>query len=218
MAKLSKKQQIKKKFFQVEIPILRKTIELYGQTISDFNNQTIKLNLASELHGKALDTKFKITIENEKATASPTELKLLSSYLKRTTRKGTDYTETSLITEGKEQKIKIKTIAVTRKRVTRKVLASLSKLTKQELEDYLKQKDFETVFNEILSSKLQKQLMTTLKKIYPLNAFEVKYFGIYEKEEYDESKEALKEEQEKETKKLEEKQALEEQKEEKTEW
>lgn len=193
MVKLSK-TIIKKKFFPVEIPILRKQIELYGQDITEFRGKTIKINLANELHGKALDIRLKVDMERDKAIATPIEIKLLSSYLKRTTRKGTDYAENSFIAECKDAKIKIKTLAITRKRVTKKVLVSLAKTSKEEIEKYLKDKKFEDIINEILSNKLQKQLMTKLKKIYPLNTFEIKQFAVYTKEEYSEEKEQQKEE------------------------
>jgi len=187
MAKLSKKQQIRKKFFPVEIPSLRKQVELYGKNLEELNNTNIKINLANELHGKGVDIKLKVKADKEKATASPIELKLLSSYIKRIVRKGTDYAEDSFITECKDNKIKIKFIAITRKRVTRKILSAIAKESKKQLQESVKNMTFEELINEIISNKFQKHIMTKLKKIYPLNTFEVKQIQLYTKEEYQET-------------------------------
>ena len=176
MAKL--KKQIKKKFFPVKIPILKKEIELYSKDISSLEGRFVKINLANELKGKALDLKLKVKVTGEKAEAHPIQVKLLSSYLKRVMRKGVDYAENSFKTQCKDNNLKIKSFMITRKRVTRRVLAGLSKESEKELKEYIKNKTFEELISEIISGKLQKYLSLKMKKIYPLGLCEIKYLAI----------------------------------------
>lgn len=184
MAKL--KKQIKKKFFRVEVPILRKEIELYSKDIPSLEGRFVKINLANELKGKALDLKLKVKATQEKAEAHPIQAKILPSYLRRVMRKGVDYSENSFITKCKDHKIKIKPFMITRKRVTRKVLAGLSKEGETFLKEYVKDRTFEYLISDLISGKLQKQLNIKMKKIYPLGLCEIKYLGIYNKQNYGE--------------------------------
>ncbi|MEA3329375.1 MAG: hypothetical protein U9Q06_01390 [Nanoarchaeota archaeon] len=175
MAKL--KKQIKKKFFPVEIPVLNKEIELYSKTQEELNEKVIKLDLAPELRGKSLNVKFLVSVDNKKATASPIEAKLLSTYTRRMARKGTDYSEDSFSLNCKD-KIQIKNLIITRKQVTRKVLNGLRIKAKEEITKWAKEKTFESLISEIISGQIQKELLVTLKKIYPLSACEIKFIGI----------------------------------------
>lgn len=172
------KKQAKKKFIAVEIPVLNREIELYGENIESFDKRHIKLNLANELHGKFLDLKLKVSADKNKAVANPIEAKILQSYMKKIVRKGTDYCEDSFKTECSNGKIKVQTFMVTRMRVTRKVLASLRKASKQYLIEYAKNKAFEDLILEILSNKLQRELNVKLKKVYPLNCCEIKLLSL----------------------------------------
>ncbi len=188
MAKL--KKQIKKKFFPVNIPLLKREIELYSTDIKKLNEKRITLDLASELKGKALEVKFLVNVTEENATATPTETRLHSTYMKKITRKGTDYSEGSFITKCKDQKIRIKFTMVTRKKVTKKVLKGLRKNAIDELENWAKEKEFEKLVEEIITNKIQKELVVKLKKIYPLSNFEIKGLKIL-KEEYEEQEQPL---------------------------
>lgn len=185
---MKQKKQIKKKFFKVQVPVLNKEIELYGTSIKSFDNQFIKLDLANELRGKGAHLRLKIDAD-ETATCHPVELKLISSFIKRVMRKGVDYSEDSFITQCKDNKIKIKPFMITKKRVTKKVLRGLRNEARKELEDYAKDKTFEKIIADIISGKIQKDMSTKMKKVYPLNLFEIKSIEIHNKEEYHEAKE-----------------------------
>jgi ribosomal protein S3AE len=181
------KKPIKKKFFPVEIPILRKVVELYSIDLESLEEKRIKLDLTHELKGKALEAKFLIKIQNNKATGIPIELNMPSSYMKRMTRKGTDYSEDSFITLCKDQKIRIKFTMITRKRVAKKVLNGLRKKAKEELIKWSEKKELEKIIDETISGKIQKDLAVKLKKVYPLSLCEIKSIQIVKKD-YEEAK------------------------------
>ncbi len=189
MALKKSKKQIKKKFFPIKIPLLKKEIEVYNTSIKNLDEKRIKLDLTPELKGKALDLKLIVEATEEEAIAKPIEVKLMPSYLRRMMRKGTDYSEDSFIANCKDNKVIIKPFMITRKRVTRKVLKGLREKAKQELTNWAKEKTFEELVSETISGKVQKELLIKLKKIYPLSLCEIKYLAIYTKQEYEESEE-----------------------------
>ena len=191
------KKQIKKKFFPVEVPILNTEISLFGGEIEELNNRYVKLDLTHQLKGKALEIKLKVNVKDNKASAEAIQIQLLGYYIRRAIRKGTDYCEDSFIVKVKDKRVKIKPLLVTRKRVTKKVLNGLRKLSKEVLTEYVKDKKFEEIIIEIINGKVQKELNTKLKRIYPLSLCEIRFFGI------DELKEHEIYEKEQETKKIE---------------
>lgn len=183
MAKAKKKQ----KFFDVDMPILSKETQLYGYAVEDFHGKTIKYDLTRFLRGKNMILKLKVQVKNGKADSYPIELKLLSPYLRRMVRKGTNYVEDSFSIETKNAKVKIKPFLITRKKVSRVVRKALREKAHEELTKDLKEKTTQTIFEELLQNKIQKSLSLTLKKIYPLSLCEIRSFRI--EEEFPEKKE-----------------------------
>ena len=53
----------RKKFFDVEIPLIQTEIELVGDTIEQLNGKTIKLDLTRQLRGKSVEAVFKVKTE-----------------------------------------------------------------------------------------------------------------------------------------------------------
>ena len=81
----------KKRFFDVEIPLIRKTTNLQAFEIAELEGRYFKYDLTRILKGKALLLRFKAIIKDDKATSIPVESKLMPSFLKRMVRKGTNY-------------------------------------------------------------------------------------------------------------------------------
>ncbi|MEM3074421.1 MAG: hypothetical protein QW727_00545 [Candidatus Pacearchaeota archaeon] len=180
----------KKKFYQVEIPLLKKEVELLGVK-GEFNRRHIKLDLTNFLKGKALEIKFKVN-ENEKLiSAEPKEVYLHGFYTRRMLRKGVDYVEDSFITKCKDHRIRIKPFLITRKRVSKKVRRGLREKMKEETISYVKNKTFESIILEVMNGTLQKKIQPTLKKIYPLGLCEIKFIGIEELKEHEKYEEEL---------------------------
>ena len=96
-------------------------------------------------------------------------------------RKGTDYAEDSFEAECHDHTTIIKTLLITRRRVSRSVLKALREEARKFILSYVKTRKAEELFSEIMTNKLQKQLSLKLKKIYPLALCEIRVFKIVKK-------------------------------------
>lgn len=171
----------KKKFFEVNIPIINEKFEAQVNSIEELENRTIKMDLTRQLRGKSVDVVFKIAIKDGKAEATPKRLTLLPYFIKHMLHTGIDYVEDSFITESQESKVMIKPFMITRKKVSRAVRNALRNSAKNWLIDYVKTKNNYDLFQEILSNQLQKPLSLKLKKIYPLAICEIRVFEVKNK-------------------------------------
>ena len=178
----------RKKFFEVEIPLIKKETPLIAYSIEDLDGRHIKYDLTRVLRGKNILLQLKVQVKDGKATAIPKAINLMPSYLRRMIRKGTNYVEDSFSTESKDSQIRIKPFLITRRKVSRVVRKALREKAKEELINYLKSKTRDEIFEDILRNNLQKQLSLKLKKIYPLSLCEIrsikieKYFEDLKKE------------------------------------
>jgi len=171
----------KQKFFDVEMPILKKETQLYAYDIGELKGKTIKYDLTRLLRGKSVLLKLDVGVKENKAIAEPKEFMILPYFLRRVIRKGTNYVEDSFSAETKDAKVKIKPFLVTRKKVSREVRKALREKAREELILYLKNKTTNDVFEELLQNRLQKPLSLKLKKIYPLSSCEIRFFAIEKK-------------------------------------
>lgn len=174
----------KKKFLQVNIPLINKEIELLGNSIESLDNRFIKLDMTSDLRGKSLELNLKVSLKEGKAVAEPLQAYLLEYYIRRMMRKGTDYVEDSFLVNCKDHRIRIKPFMITRKRVSKQVRKALRDCTKKEIEEYVKEKNFQNLVIDMINNKIQKELNQKLKKIYPLGLCEIKFIGIEDSKEY----------------------------------
>ncbi|MDD2444667.1 MAG: hypothetical protein PHX15_00460 [Candidatus Nanoarchaeia archaeon] len=157
----------KKKFMDVQAPLLNKNIEVLG-TPAELKNKTIKLDLTRKLKGKGLNVTFQIIDSNNNLFAVPKKMELNSSYIRKIMRKRVDYVEDSFITNCKDVSIIIKPFLITRKKVSRAVRRKLREVTKEFLIEYVKEKNYVDVCQDLFNSQLQKQMLPKLKKVYPL--------------------------------------------------
>jgi ribosomal protein S3AE len=168
----------KKKFFEIDLPLLNEKVEAAANSIEELKDKTIKMDMTRHLRGKSVDLVFKVKLENSKATAHPKKLTLLPFFIKHMLHTGIDYVEDSFTAESLESHVAVKPFLITRKKVSRAVRKALRNSAKNWLIDYIKTKtDFE-LFNDILTNNLQKQLSLRLKKIYPLAICEIRIFEI----------------------------------------
>ena len=168
----------KKKFFDVEMPLINRETQLLAMNISELEGREIKYDLTRILKGKSILINFKVQVKDDKATSTPKEIKLMPYYLRRMVRKGTDYVENSFTTECKDAQIHVKPFIITRRKVSRAVKKALRENTKEELIKYLRSKKIQDIFEEILRNKLQKTLSIKLKKIYPLSLCEIRSLKV----------------------------------------
>jgi ribosomal protein S3AE len=181
----------KKRFFDIEIPLINKQTQLQAYELQELNGKFIIYDLTRIMKGKNILLQLKINIEKEKALASPMFLKLLPSFLKRVMRKGINYVEDSFSTNCKDAQIRIKPFIITRRKVSRAVRKALREKAKEELTNYVKNKKSYDLFDEILKNQIQKSLSLKLKKIYPLSLCEIRNLKI--EKEIEKIKESKKE-------------------------
>lgn len=177
MAQAKKKQR----FFDVDIPILKKETQLYAYEQEEIEGRTIIYDLTRILRGKSVLLSLKVKIESGKATSSPREFVILPYFIRRMIRKGVSYVEDSFVTETKDAKVEIKPFLITRKKVSREVRKALRDKAKEEIILYLKSKTSEEVFEDLIQTRMQKPLSLKLKKIYPLSLCEIRMFKVISK-------------------------------------
>ena len=119
---------------------------------------------------------FKI-INSDGKTAN-TELmgyKILNAYVKRVIRKGKEKVDDSFSCESRDRvKIKVKPFFITKNKTSNSIVTKLRQHTRQIMTEYSKSTDFERIVKDITSNFLQKNIKQELKKIYPLNLFELR--------------------------------------------
>ena len=182
MAKIHKK----KKFFDVDIPIINKQTQLYAFDIKELEGRDIKYDLTRLLKGKNVLLRLKAVIQDDKATSTPVEIEIMPTFLRRVVRKGSDYVEDSFSAESKNSVLRIKPLIVTRNKVSRQIRKVLREKIKEELIKYVKSKNSE----EILRNKFQRELSLKLKKIYPLSFCDIRILKV---EKFLKNEEAVKE-------------------------
>lgn len=168
----------KKKFFDVEIPLIKKETQLLAFDIKELDGRFIKYDLTRILKGKGLLLQLQIKIEKESATTIPKKTELMPYFIRRVMRKGTNYVEDSFSANCKDVQLRIKPFLITRRKVSRAIRKALRNKAREELINYVKNKNAEAIFSEILKNQLQKPLSLKLKKIYPLSFCDIRVLKV----------------------------------------
>ena len=174
----------RKKYIDVQIPILGETTRVLG-TPENLHNKTIKLDLTRKLRGKGLTITLRIFNMEGKLIAIPKDLQLTTSYIRRMMRKRTDYVEDSFQARCSDVRVTVKPLLITRKKVSRAVRRNLRNVAREFLLDYMKEKEYLEIYNEILDGTIQKTMLPKLKKVYPLSFSDIRIFETKELEKID---------------------------------
>ncbi|MBS3081692.1 hypothetical protein J4416_01985 [Candidatus Pacearchaeota archaeon] len=177
MAKSSKKV-VRKKFFDVLVPLTATEVKLYASSEEDLNNKIVKIDMTKNLKGKNVDLRAKVIYKDGKLDSELISLILLPSYIRRTMRRGIDYIEDSFKTSCKDAQIVIKPFMITRNHVSRNIRKEIRNLAKKFLEGYSNIKTVKELFSEIMTNKLQKAVSLKVKKIYPLAFCEIRWIEV----------------------------------------
>lgn len=173
----------KKRFFEVEMPLIGKDTQLQGYELADLEGRFVTYDLTRSMRGKSVLLQLKVKVDGNKATTLPKKIKLMPYYLKRAVRKGTNYVEDSFLIDCKDERLRIKPFLITRRKVSRAVRNALRNKAREELTAYVKDKTAEIIFDDVLKNKLQKLLSLKLKKIYPLSLCEIRILDVEGKKE-----------------------------------
>lgn len=171
----------KKKFFDVEIPIIGKQTQMQAYELSELEGRFLKYDLTRMLKGKSMMLTLKVKVEGEVATANPRKITLMPYFLRRMIRKGTNYVEDSFRTKCQDAELIIKPFLITRRKVSRAVRNSLRVKAKEELINFVKDRTAEELFDETLKNQIQRPLSQKLKKIYPLSLCEIRILEVKNK-------------------------------------
>jgi ribosomal protein S3AE len=168
----------KKKFFDVEIPLINKQTQLQAYGIEELEKRNIIYDLTRILKGKNLIMGFHIEIKDGQAIALPNKAQILPCYITRMMRKGTNYVEDSFSTACKDTQVRIKPFLITRRKVSRQIRKALRNKAREELKEYAKNKTAEELFEDVIKNSIQRELSLKLKKVYPLSLCEIRILKI----------------------------------------
>ncbi|MBU4070377.1 MAG: hypothetical protein KJ646_05315 [Nanoarchaeota archaeon] len=182
----------KKKFFEVEIPLINKQTPLLAFEIKELEGKFIRYDLTRFLRGKNMLIQLKVQIKEEgkdsekklRATSVAREIQILPCFLKRMVRKGTNYVEDSFSVNCRDAQLRIKPFLITRRKVSRAVRKALREKAREEITKYVGNKNSEEIFDDVLKNKLQKPLSLILKKIYPLSLCEIRMMKVEKELEF----------------------------------
>lgn len=159
---------------------------LLGRTIS-----ANLANLTGDIRQQSVTLKFLVTsLENDAGIADVVSCEMAPSAIRRVVRKGSDRLDESFICETENgQKVRIKPMIITKAATNSAVHRLLRKALVSNIAKYVKKHAFESLINEIITSKLQTTVKSELKKVYPLKAVEVRALEIVREEKKGEEKE-----------------------------
>ncbi len=174
----SQKKLIKKKFFEVPVPLTAAKVKLYAINVEELDNKIITLDMTKSLKGKNVELKAKVSHKEGKTESELISLVLLPSYIRRIMRRGIDYVEDSFKTSCKDAEMIIKPFMITRNHVSRTVRNEIRNTARKFIESHARIKNSRELFSEIMTNKLQKAISLKVKKIYPLAFCEIRWIEI----------------------------------------
>jgi len=171
----------KKKFFDVDIPLIGKQTQMQAYEIPELNGRFLKYDLTRILRGKSVMLTLKVKAEGNEVTTLPKKIEVLPYFIRRMVRKGTNYIEDSFPAECEDANLRIKPLLVTRRKVSRAIRKELRNKAREEMIEYVKKKTSEQLFDDVLKNQMQKVISSKLKKIYPLALCEIRVLEAKEK-------------------------------------
>jgi ribosomal protein S3AE len=168
----------KKKPFEVEIPLVKQSVQALAPNQDALIGRIIKLDLTRVLKGKNLEANIIIKKENDILVGEFTFARLMPSYISKTIRKGISYIEDSFLCSGKESKFLVKPFLLTRKKINRSLRKALRNKAREIIFEFVKEKSNKEIFFSVLYGGMQKELSYKLKKIYPLTFSEIRVIKI----------------------------------------
>ena len=177
----------RRKYIDVKIPLLDSTMRVLG-TPEQLHQKTIKLDLARKLRGKGVVITFSIVNQEGNLIAVPKKIEIVKAYVRKVVRKRADYVEDSFVARCEDIKAVVKPLLVTRKKVSRAVRKNLRNTAREFLLEYLKERTYNEICEELMKGTLQKTLLPKLKKVYPLSFCDLRIFETKEIEKMDLSK------------------------------
>jgi len=186
MSKAAKNIIIKKRWVPLRAPKLFNNASLGETFVADpalSVGKRVSVSLATltgEHQRQSTMVSFEVTgLENGVLVTETREIKLAPSAIKRAVRRNKGKVADSFLIKTQDgKKVRVKTLLVTRNKVTSSVLSSLHKKTRDFVARTASKQDFESLCADVLGHKIQKNLHDNLKKTYPLSMCEVRWLKM----------------------------------------
>ncbi|MDD5147987.1 MAG: hypothetical protein PHH08_00810 [Candidatus ainarchaeum sp.] len=171
----------RKKWFKIVAPAEFNKTEL-GETIvekpKNLLGRTIRMNLG-DLSGQKtkrhITVTFKVNnVEGQQAATEVVGHEINPSFMIRMTRRRTSKMEVvQTIETSDKKKIRIKTIALSVKKLAAKQETAIRNLIRQEMENHCTKKNYDQLMQELVFGSLAAKLFKTVKAIAPVRRLEI---------------------------------------------
>mgnify|MGYP001577689272 CR=1 FL=1 len=161
----------------------------------EFNNIKIGETLASESEGlvgrsitlnlmvltndpkkQSYNVVFRVTnLKGEEGISDLRKYYMNTSHTRRLVRKGIKKVEDSFLVQTKDDvKYQVKPLVILRFKTQKSIASAIRKTAKEHLTNLFKSIDSKDVFLSVISNKIQMDLKSLLRKIYPVNVCEIR--------------------------------------------
>ncbi len=157
-----------------------------GETYVEEAEQSIGRNVEANLMMLTRDPKkqnfnvvFRITeVRNNQAFVELEGYNMQTSQLKRITKKGRNKVDDSFVYKTKDDlKIVIKPIMLTKALTYKTTLKSIRKRSREIINEYVKNKAFQDIMNDIIDNNFQREIKNGIKIVYPVTSLIIKSAG-----------------------------------------
>lgn len=172
----------KKKWYTIVAPKEMNNVAI-GETLASepetLKGRVVQANLmtiTNDMKKQNMTAVFKVTdVKESVAETELTAYYISQAHIKRLSKRAREKVEDSFKCQTKDnQTVIVKPFLLLRSKVQRGVMSSLRHKSREELANELKNKTFMEFVSTVLSGETQKNLKLSLKKIYPLNAAEIR--------------------------------------------
>ncbi len=184
--KLSKR---KKEWFEILASKEFKEISI-GETLC-FNTEnligrTLYVNLASltnDARMQNVNVRLVVNeVKNKKACTKLEGYEVLPAFIRRVVKLGKDRADDSFIYKTKDNiDVVMKPLLITKNKVKHSVLSNLRLTARDFLEKYVVKIDYDELVFDLINYKLQKELKSNLKRVYPLDVAEIRIMELVKK-------------------------------------
>ncbi len=137
-------------------------------------------NLTGDIRQQSVTLKFIVnSLDGDAGVADVIGYEMAPAAIRRIVRRGSDRLDESFVCETSEgRKVRIKPMTITKTITNSAVHQALRKMMVSSVIKYVKNHTFESLINEIITSKLQMAVKTDMKKVYPVKSVEIKSLGL----------------------------------------
>lgn len=158
-----------------------------GETLAGEPNEmlgrSVKINLMNlidDYKKQGINIHFKVeAVNDDNAVCKTIGYEMLKSHARRMVRKGADKMDDSFIAQAKDGgQFRVKPVVVTRNMVPHSALGMMRKIIRDYVIEKFKELSSIEVFEAAIQSKLQREMRSSIAKICPVSACEIRTLEI----------------------------------------